>query len=666
MLFKLAKGNVKKSFKDYAIYFLTLMLGVCMFYVFNSLAAQQSILDLSSSMSELLQTGVELMGYLSILVAVILGFLILYANRFLMKRRSAELGIYLTLGMDRKKISMMMALETFIVGILSLVTGLALGVVLSQAFSSLSALLLNVTIEDFKIVFSVDALIKTLICFVLVFLISMAFNTHQISRIKLIDLLNSGRRGEKLKFHRRWINLLALVIGCAMIGVAYYLLFDNGLLEFDRELAACLVLGFFGTFVFFFAISGIILDITRSCKGIYYRKLNAFVVRQFSSRMNTNFISISLVCLMLLLSIGTISSGLTVGDVFTKDIEVIAPYDATLTARVSSDFDREAWERMNFAQTAAENGFDINTVAESWLEFTIYENGISYEAFALDGTDSLDDLEKTMAMSTAGFVRLSDFNQLRRMLGQEEITLADHQFIISSNYSGFEDMFNSFLSSGGTLEIGGQTYTPAQDHLEPTAIFTNMMAASGVVVVPDDAVAGMQFMDRFVNIQFKDGLNSLELLSTELEKPAYDSYVLMTNQDIVEQGYSMKYIVVYLMLYIGIIFMITSAAILALQQLFEAADNRRRYDTLRRLGVSDRMADGALFKQVLLHFLLPLLVAVCHAAVGLTVINNVIAMIGYASMATSLTICAVLLGVIYLAYFVATYISARAAIRSRR
>lgn len=664
MLFKLAKGNVKKSFKDYSVYFLTLMLGVCMFYVFNSIESQQAILDLSASMSELMQTGIKLMGYISVLVAVILGFLILYANKFLMKRRSAELGIYLTLGMDRTRIAMMMAMETFLVGLLSLVIGLALGVVLSQAFSSLSALLLGVTISDFEIVFSVDALVKTLICFVVVFLISMIFNTHQISRIKLIDLLNNGRRGETLRFHRRWVNLVALVIGCAMLGTAYWLLFDNGLAYFDWEFGLCLILGFFGTFVFFFAIAGIILDVARSCKGIYYKKLNAFVVRQFSSKMNTNFISISLVCLMLLLSIGTISCGFAVGDLFTKDIDSIAPYDVSVMSDANVDFDREEWERTTFAQTAEENGFDLSAVARDYIEFnTYYEKGMTFEVFASGG---LDELEKTMALSTLPFMRLSDYNHLCRMLGLEEKTLTGDQYLISSNYSGFVDMFNNYMSAEGTLELDGHTYTPAQDHIETIASYTFLMGTSGMVVVPDETVTNMQFLDRYVNIQLKDGANSLDLLLQEMEKPVYENYMTVARQEVVDMGYSMKFTAVYLMMYVGIIFMITSAAVLALQQLSEAADNRRRYQTLKRLGVSDRMADGTLFKQVLMYFLLPMIVAICHAAVGLTVINNVIGMLGYASMGVSLAICAALLGAIYLAYFAATYISARAAIRGRR
>lgn len=668
MLFKLAWGNVKKSFRDYSVYFLTLMLGVCMFYVFNSLESQQAILDLSESLVEVVRTGTRLMGYVSVLVAVVLGFLILYANKFLMKRRSSELGIYLTLGMDRTRISLMMGMETLIVGILSLAVGLALGVVLSQAFASLSALLLGVTIKNFRVVFSVDALVKTLICFAVVFVISILFNAHQISRIKLIDLFNSGKRGENLKFHRRWVSWAALVVGCTMLGTAYYLLFQNGLAEVNLELTACLLLGFFGTFVFFFAVSGIILDAARSCRRLYYKKLNIFVVRQFSSKMNSNFISISLVSLMLLLSIGTISSGLTVGDAFTKDIDSIAPYDETVMARNSSDFDREAWEQTSFLQTVQETGFDLDSVAQSCLEFnTYYIRDMTFQELTRGGTGDLKDIQiETMTMDTLPFMRLSDYNRLCEMIGLEQKALRDDQFLISCNYSGFYDMLNSFMRNAGTLELNGKTYTASQDHIEKTALYTYLTGSVGVVVVPDEAVGSMEFLDRYVNIQFRDGENSRNALEQEMTKSEYAPFKHISRQDMVEQGYSMKFTVVYLMMYVGIIFLITSAAVLALQQMSEAADNRQRYATLQRLGVSGRMADRTLFKQVLLYFLMPLVVAICHAAVGLTVVDKVIIMFGYASMGGSLMICSALLGVIYLAYFAATYISACAAIRSRR
>ena len=125
MLFKLSIKNMKKSFKDYAIYFLTLVLGVAIFYMFNSLDSQEAMLDISESQKEIIKLMISMLSVVSIFIAVILGLLIAYANKFLINRRKREFGIYMTLGMGRRQISKIILLETILVGILSLIAGLA-------------------------------------------------------------------------------------------------------------------------------------------------------------------------------------------------------------------------------------------------------------------------------------------------------------------------------------------------------------------------------------------------------------------------------------------------------------------------------------------------------------------------------------------------------------
>ena len=99
MLFKLSVKNMKKSIKDYAIYFLTLVLGVAIFYMFNSLDSQQAMLEVSSSTRDMIQLMIQVLGMLSVFIAIVLGLLIVYANNFLINRRKKEFGIYMTLGM---------------------------------------------------------------------------------------------------------------------------------------------------------------------------------------------------------------------------------------------------------------------------------------------------------------------------------------------------------------------------------------------------------------------------------------------------------------------------------------------------------------------------------------------------------------------------------------
>ena len=153
MLFKLSIKNIKKSFKDYAIYFLTLVLGVAIFYVFNAIDSQEAMLTLTSAEKEIINLMNEFLSGVSILVAIILGFLIIYASRFLIKRRKKEFGIYLTLGMGKRQVSKILLMETLIIGLISLAVGLGIGVIASQFMSIIVAKLFEADMSRFEFVF---------------------------------------------------------------------------------------------------------------------------------------------------------------------------------------------------------------------------------------------------------------------------------------------------------------------------------------------------------------------------------------------------------------------------------------------------------------------------------------------------------------------------------
>ena len=210
--------NMKKSFKDYAIYFLTLVLGVAIFYMFNSLDSQQAMLEVSQSTRSMIQLLVELLGMLSVFIAIVLGFLIVYANNFLVNRRKREFGIYMTLGMGRRQISAIILLETILVGILSLVVGLFIGIFASQFMSILVAKLFEADMSEFTFVFSKDACIKTCIYFAIMYLAVIVFNTLTISRYKLINLLTAIRKNEKVKIKNPVISIIIFIISAVILG----------------------------------------------------------------------------------------------------------------------------------------------------------------------------------------------------------------------------------------------------------------------------------------------------------------------------------------------------------------------------------------------------------------------------------------------------------------
>ena len=199
MYFKLSLKNMKKSFKDYSIYFLTLMLGVAIFYMFNSLDSQQAMLTASQSQKEIIKLMISMLGYVSVFVAVILALLIVYANNFLINRRKKEFGIYMTLGMGKRQISKIILLETIFVGIISLAVGLVVGVCASQFMSILVAKMFEADMSKFQFVFSKNACIKTCIYFAIMYIAVMIFNTMTVSRYKLINLLNANKNNEKIR-----------------------------------------------------------------------------------------------------------------------------------------------------------------------------------------------------------------------------------------------------------------------------------------------------------------------------------------------------------------------------------------------------------------------------------------------------------------------------------
>ena len=177
---------MKKSIKDYAIYFLTLVLGVAIFYMFNSIDSQQAMLQVSQSQRDIIKMMISMLGFVSVFVAVILGLLIVYANNFLINRRKKEFGIYMSLGMGRRQISKIILMETIFVGIISLVIGIVVGVFASQFMSVLVAKMFEADMTEFQFVFSREACVKTIIYFAIMYLAVMFFNTITISKYKLI------------------------------------------------------------------------------------------------------------------------------------------------------------------------------------------------------------------------------------------------------------------------------------------------------------------------------------------------------------------------------------------------------------------------------------------------------------------------------------------------
>jgi putative ABC transport system permease protein len=290
------------------------MIGVALFYIFNSIGSQGAMMKLSKKELWALMGIDDIMSGLSVFVSTVLGFLILYANAFLVRRRKKEFGIYMLLGMKKFKISAILITETVLVGILSLAAGCAVGIFLSQWFAVITAKMLGISITGFTFVFSPAALVKCFGYFGLSFFVVMLFNTFIINKQKIINLIYASKKRITLSMPNIVISSILFIISVCILGYAYHIMLTTGIIAFfeERERAAqslSIILGITGTFLFFYSLSGFVLRLISKLKGIYFRDLNIFTLKQIDSKIHRAYISMSFVCLMMFLAISAISVG---------------------------------------------------------------------------------------------------------------------------------------------------------------------------------------------------------------------------------------------------------------------------------------------------------------------------------------------------------------------
>lgn len=652
MYFKLAVGNIKKSYKDYTIYFLTLILAVCIFYSFNSMDSQKALIEMKSSDKNYISKLMELMSGVSVFVSIILGSLILYANKFLIKKRKKELGIYMTLGMGKRKISRILVTETFIVGAISLIAGVILGIGASQGLSTFALKLFDVGMDEYKFAVSTSAIGKTILYFGIMFLLVMIFNVFVISKYKVIDLLTAGRKSENIKFKNPFIYLLSFVLCVASLGFAYKSILKIGFDSRNPMFIPSIVLSIVGTVLFFFSLSGVMLYLVNKNKNVYFKGLNIFVVKQINSKVNTNFISMSLICFMLFITILVLSTGISLKKDFEAGLEKITPFDASLIL---------------YANDETKNVEDIFNK----IDFKISENE-KYEIYNEYGSDvKLDELftteDETFKDYGVSFVKISDYNKMLKLKGEKEINLSKDEVIISSTYNKLIKPINNKLKNSNKVNIEGKEYVAKNHKAIEETLHTNKIADNFcTIVINDEFLSDYEIYASVLNIMYSDenrGENNKkyeEIYKNSLIGGKYESLNFPhINASSKDEIYSKKKgsttSILFIAIYLGIVFLITSMAVLALQQLSEASDSIERYKALKRIGANKKMINKTIFIQTLIHFSFPVILALIHSIIGVTVVNKEISMFNEIDIRFSALITALIFIVVYAGYFYTTY-----------
>ena len=725
MLCKLAWGNVRRAGRDYLVYLLTLTLGVTVFYAFNTISMQVDIAGIDEE--GLAQVMGSMLGYLTYFLAGVMAFLMVYANNFIMKRRKKEFGLYQVLGMGRGRVATIMALETVIVSVVAFVAGIVLGVGLSQLMTFFTASLFKTQIANFHFFFSVHAFNLTLACMLVMFVLTLLLNLRAVRRTKLIELMGAERRNESIKTRNPWIAIAIFAVGVVLVGVAYYRLLRDGfpltatdskLQEAMNQFGITTAMVTVGTFALFWGLSGMLIKLLQSLRGVYWRGLNMFIVRQLAAKVNTVCFSMGVIAMLLFLAITSVTCGMSIANVMNENLERYTPADMSQTyvyytpdtlgyykeyvnpseadrmvladttvdlypawhgKDKSADNNDETGKKVNIADVAGEH-----VQIDSYLSYPFGGSSPSVSAGEMCKTMG-EKLPKAFGGSKPDAIGLfvtpaSQYNKLRQMMGEEPVSIGRDQYLLTCDMGGeLIDLYTKYMAGGHALTLGGHTLKPATDKSdEDTAAIANSAMGSnpGTVVVADELLSqlNLQPYSSSLLVNYKQGMDTTEV-DESIEYTVLDNLlvdgkepgswgIFITRSEMYTQAAQMNGLISYLAIYIGFVLVVACAAILSIQQLSNVADGSRSYRVLAQIGCDDRQIRHSVMAQQAVFFLFPLAVGLAHSFVALKVIIELVSIFGNMSIGGTVGLtCAIFLAA-YGGYFLVTYLMSTGMVRA--
>lgn len=664
--FKLILKNVHKNLRDYLIYFLTLMLSVSLFYAFNSISDQPAFSEMGMTRKLLYDQLGTLISVLSVLIAIVLAFLIIYANQFLLKRRKKELGIYMMLGMKKGRIARIFAGETFCIGVIALGIGLILGFFLSQGISLIALKLFAVELDQYQLVFSASAFQQTILCFALIFLIVMLFNAWSVSSVQLIDLLTANRKNEILKSGNRALSMCLFLLSLVCIGFSGFLFYKNGILpsreNYYFQIAGALLV--LGTLLLFYSLAVVLIQTAQLNKHFYLKGLNTFLVRQIGSKIRTNYLIMAVVCGLLTITLCAVSIGTSTGLAMNALASAATPYDLTVMSDVSRDGDS------SIAEYLADHDVQMSDYAERMEQISVYNADMLYKDLFEGQTLNLWPLDEAAPDTEVVVISISDFNRALSMQDKAPISLADDAYLLNCNYEGTLSYVEEALRTHPELTIGGITlHRASEEVLHETYWMTSIGNNDrGTLIVPDYVVDTLVKEANFLLVQYKASTNPDEVLQKMIPIGLDDAHGYRYAEKNMMYGmfYGINALVTFLCCYIGLVFLLICAAMLALKQLTETTDNIYRYGLLQKLGAKRQQINHSLFIQIAVFFAVPLLVAGLYSILLIAKGMEIVEEFMNIHIATNVWLTVILFLIVYGSYFIATYLSCKRMITEQK
>ncbi len=642
MYAKLALRNIKRSARDYVIYFITIILTVMLMYSFLALGFSPDIASMSENMS-MLTSGIVA---LSVLVALISSFIISYAVRFMLGQRKKEFATYELLGMDIGAIQKLFLIENSMIGLIAFVIGLILGTGLSGLLAQVVKKIFD-TPHSYQISFSVQAFALSLFFFALMYGVGMIRAVHIIRRKKIVELLYDSRKNETISKQKHSILQLIIVV-CSVLFIAI----GMGLVRYGLTLQTNAAWGYLigavallltGVYEIYRNFPAILITFVKSRKNVKYSDCNLFYFGQIGHRIQSCGRMMAITAILLTVSLTTMFVGLVMGAGYKANMEAYYPYDAGVA--IDAPLTKDSFDEL------------ISLVDD---RCSIQKEVVYY----------LYDTEKYSVETLA----LTDYNALRSVLGLEKVELPDGEYLVHCDTWTYTEAIKTALKEKSQITLAGIPLENPEGRIFEEAMEQYQMAGTKgyVLVVPDQVVGELPANKIRLVMELENGgvpeLRSeiRQYLNSEQWKPKLQEGA--TLPDHVTMGVTVQSwgvdnsltgytSISFCGLYLSVVFILLSCTILAFEQLSALDNSRRSYQIINKIGVSKKMQKKLIYRELSTFFFIPLILPVIVMIILMFGAQNlfgayilqkgIIPLYGFATIA--------IFAIIYFAYYETTY-----------
>ena len=623
---KLAVTNLKNNRKTYVPYIFTGVLTVMMFYIIDALSRGKGITQDTLKICLQYATGVI------VVFAVIFLF---YTNSFLIKRRKKEIGVYNILGMGKRHIARMMAVETILTAGISILGGLVFGIIFGKL---MYLLLLKILHNSVDMQFSVNgtAIVQTVILFAGIFLLTYLYNILQIQLVNPVELLHGGNQGEK-EPKSRW---LLVIVGVAALGNGYWIaLTTEAPLEALLKFFVAVVCVIIGTYALFIAGSIVVLKILRKNKAYYYNPKHFTSVSGMIYRMKQNGAGLANICVLSTMVLVMVSTTVSLYAGMEDILDSRFPRDVSIVCNEADTNKEETLQRL-IKEQCEKAGVKIT-------------DRVRYRYGSMNAVLKGNNLEK-----------VEQYYPDNHFYYVEMITQEEYNRIEKKNVSLMEQEILTYTTNGKCgkkqINIAGQNYQVKKELSEMTSQpkSTAEMYKTLYIVFANaeqiERIESFSYADKF-NLKGDDGKQkeTLEQIQNEFYEKFPDGTMesrMLSRSSFYELYGGLFFIGIYL----GSMFIMATVLIIYYKQISEGYDDRERYQIMQKVGMSKKEVKRSIRSQVLSVFFLPLIVAVIHVAVAFKVMTKILGVLNLTNVLL-FAVCTIITIAVFAVFYIIVY-----------